>query len=169
MLISYLFIFESKYNSPWFKSLPWRWANYPLQLCKQYQIWKLILILPSLKNPNILRIENSFGKDFASVVEKATNINILQSVLGEVSRQSSIEEKKVRYYHFTINTHSDALPYYRRYFSKNNSIAQCHFPTAKYHIQSENEEYLKETRVGSIINKDIINNTTAANIKTYKK
>lgn len=52
------------------------------------------MILPSLKNPNILRIENSFGKDFASVVEKVTNINILQSVLGEESRQSSIEEKK---------------------------------------------------------------------------
>ncbi len=50
--------------------------------------------ITTLEKPNILRIENSFGKDFASVVEKVTNINILQSVLGEESRQSSIEEKR---------------------------------------------------------------------------
>ena len=28
-------------------------------------------------------------------------------------------------------------------FSKDNAITYCHFPTAKYHIESENIDYLK--------------------------
>ncbi|MFL6442069.1 MAG: hypothetical protein ACJ702_08940, partial [Nitrososphaeraceae archaeon] len=40
-------------------------------------------------------------------------------------------------YDLTINTHGDMLPY----FSKSNSITYCHFPLAKYLIDSKDPEY----------------------------
>jgi glycosyltransferase involved in cell wall biosynthesis len=126
--------------------------------------------ITTLEKPNIRRIENSFGEELASIVEKASNINILQSALRKESQRSGIDEEKVRYYDLTINTHGDALPYYRHYFSKKNSIVQCHFPTAKYHIESENEDYLKETCIDSVIRDKIINNPIATtNTKIYNK
>jgi glycosyltransferase involved in cell wall biosynthesis len=126
--------------------------------------------ITTLERPNIHRIENSFGDELASIVEKASNINILQSALGKESERSGIDKEKVRHYDLTINTHGDALPYYHHYFSKKNSIVQCHFPTAKYHIESKNEDYLKETQIDSIIRNKIIHDpipTTNTNI--YKK
>ena len=36
-----------------------------------------------------------------------------------------------------------AAPYYHSSFSKDNAITYCHFPSTKYHIESENIEYLK--------------------------
>jgi hypothetical protein len=59
-------------------------------------------------------------------------------------------------YDITINTHGDALPYYNCHFSKNNSLTQCHFPTAKYHIDSQDEQYLKETRVDIMVPRTLI-------------
>jgi glycosyltransferase involved in cell wall biosynthesis len=132
--------------------------------------------ITTLEKPNVHRIENSFGNKLAAMIEKASNINILQSTLGKESEQPDIVEgKKIRHYDLTINTHSDAFPYYSHYLSKKNSIVQCHFPTAKCHIQSENEDYLKETKVGSVIRKVIINDNTIAktntttNTKTHNK
>ena len=46
-------------------------------------------------------------------------------------------------YDITINTHGDKVPFYDSSFSKDNAITYCHFPTAKYHIESENIDYLK--------------------------
>ncbi|HYY70836.1 MAG TPA: glycosyltransferase, partial [Nitrososphaeraceae archaeon] len=37
----------------------------------------------------------------------------------------------------------DAAPYYHSSFSKDNAITYCHFPSTKYHIESENIDYLK--------------------------
>lgn len=129
--------------------------------------------ITTLEKPNVHRIENSFGNKLASMIEKASTINILQSALEKEPEQSDIEQRKVRDYDLTINTHGEALPYYRHYFSKKNSIVQCHFPTAKYHIVSENEDYLKETKVGSIIKNIIINNktitTTGTNRASFQK
>jgi glycosyltransferase involved in cell wall biosynthesis len=129
--------------------------------------------ITTLEKPNVHRIENSFGNKLASMIEKASTINILQSALEKEPEQSDIEQRKVRDYDLTINTHGEALPYYRHYFSKKNSIVQCHFPTAKYHIVSENENYLKETKVGSIIKNIIINNktitTTGTNRASFQK
>ena len=127
--------------------------------------------ITTLEKPDIPRIENSFGEKLASMIEKASNINILQSALGKSSEQSSIEQEKVRHYDLTINTHGDALPYYCHYFSKKNSIVQCHFPTAKHHIESGNEDYLKETQIDSTIRNKIIHNrvATTTNTQIYKK
>lgn len=122
--------------------------------------------ITTLEKPNIRRIENSFGIQLAASVEKASNINILRSALRKESEQSDIEQKKISHYDLTINTHGDALPYYNHCFSKKNSIVQCHFPTAKYHIVSENEDYLKETRIDPLVENVIINNNTIATTDT---
>lgn len=124
--------------------------------------------ITTLVKPNIHRIEDSFGNKLAAIIEKASNINILQSALEKESERSDIEQRKVRDYDLTINTHGDALPYYRHYFSKKNSIVQCHFPVAKYHIASENEDYLKETRVGFVIKNVIANNKTVTTTDTKR-
>jgi glycosyltransferase involved in cell wall biosynthesis len=129
--------------------------------------------ITTLEKPNIPRIENSFGNKLAAMIKKASNINILQSALEKEPGSLDIEQRKVRDYDLTINTHGDALPYYRHYFSRKNSIVQCHFPIAKYHIASENEDYLKETRVGSVIKNIIFNNkivtTTDTNRAYFQK
>jgi glycosyltransferase involved in cell wall biosynthesis len=124
--------------------------------------------ITTLVKPNIHRIEDSFGNKLAAIIEKASNINILQSALEKESERSDIEQRKVRDYDLTINTHGDALPYYRHYFSKKNSIVQCHFPVAMYHIASENEDYLKETRVGFVIKNVIANNKTVTTTDTKR-
>jgi alpha-1,2-mannosyltransferase len=47
------------------------------------------------------------------------------------------------------------LPYFLPYFSKNNSITYCHFPLAKYLIESEDPEYCRflNGRILSTINR----------------
>ena len=116
--------------------------------------------ITTLEIPNIHRLRNSFGNWLAAAVEKASSINILQSALQEDLEILDIAQKKIGQYDLTINTHGDALPYYRHYFSKKNSVVQCHFPTAKYHLKSENEDFLKETGVHSII-KNVVTNDSA--------
>jgi glycosyltransferase involved in cell wall biosynthesis len=61
--------------------------------------------------------------------------------MEELRRQQ--EDHEVYNYDITINTNGDAAPYYHSSFSKDNVITYCHFPTAKYHIESENIDYLK--------------------------
>jgi glycosyltransferase involved in cell wall biosynthesis len=108
--------------------------------------------ITTFEKPNMLRLENSYGKEAASVVQKARNINVISSALSEQVDQIYTEANYRKRYDITINTHGDALPYYNCHFSKNNSLTQCHFPTAKYHIDSQDEQYLKETRVLPIHN-----------------
>jgi hypothetical protein len=84
--------------------------------------------------PNIKRLENAYGSKIASIIDKADKINILQSLEESVINRV-IQEGN---YDITINTHGDTLPFYHRSFSKNNAITYCHFPSAKYHIDSEN-------------------------------
>jgi glycosyltransferase involved in cell wall biosynthesis len=127
--------------------------------------------ITTLEKPNFHRIENSFSIELAAILEKASNINILQSALGKESELSDTERKKISHYDLTINTHGDALPYYSHYFSKKNSIVQCHFPTAKYHIVSENENYLREIGIKPVVKNVIINNNTISttNTNVYNK
>ena len=46
-------------------------------------------------------------------------------------------------YDLNINTHGDLLPFYQANFSKSNSITYCHFPAAKYLIDTQDAEYIK--------------------------
>ena len=93
--------------------------------------------------PNMTKLENAYGNKIASIIEKAEKINLLESL--EEPFIDRITEKGN--YDFTVNTHGDTLPYYHRSFSKNNAVTYCHFPSARYHIDSENLEYLRDIRV----------------------
>ena len=93
--------------------------------------------------PNMTKLENAYGSKIASIIDKAEKINLLESL--EEPFIDRITEKGN--YDFTVNTHGDTLPYYHRSFSKNNAVTYCHFPSARYHIDSENLEYLRDIRV----------------------
>jgi glycosyltransferase involved in cell wall biosynthesis len=90
--------------------------------------------------PNLEKLENAYGSKIASIMKKAEKINILSS-LEDSFIDRIIEKGK---YSITINTHGDTLPFYHHSFSKNNAITYCYFPSAKYHIDSENLEYLHD-------------------------
>jgi glycosyltransferase involved in cell wall biosynthesis len=95
--------------------------------------------------PNLCQISVSFGKLSAQTIMSTSKINIMESALD--CHLVNKEYKSKCKYDLTINTHSDSVPYYCDYFSKNNCISYCHFPTAKDHIDIQNLDFLKETRL----------------------
>jgi glycosyltransferase involved in cell wall biosynthesis len=97
--------------------------------------------LTTLKGPDIPNLENSYGKNLVSVMKNINKINIIN--IMEELRQQQEEDHEDYNYDITINTNGDAAPYYHTSFSKDNAITYCHFPSTKYHIESENIEYLK--------------------------
>ncbi len=99
--------------------------------------------LTTCVQPNMTKLENAYGSKIASIIKKAEKINILESL--EEPFIDRITEKGN--YDITINTHGDTLPYYHRSFLKNNAVTYCHFPSARYHIDSENLEYLRDLKV----------------------
>jgi glycosyltransferase involved in cell wall biosynthesis len=78
-------------------------------------------------------------------INKINTINLLQ----ELQQHERGQRHKDYEYDLTINTNGDAAPYYHPSFSKDNTITYCHFPSTKYHIDSENIDYLK-TDLGMI-------------------
>ena len=97
--------------------------------------------LTTLKSPDMSKLENSYGKNLVSVMKSINKINVINII--EELRQQQGENHKDYDYDITINTNGDAAPYYHSSFSKDNAITYCHFPSTKYHIDSENIEYLK--------------------------
>jgi glycosyltransferase involved in cell wall biosynthesis len=93
--------------------------------------------------PNITMLENAYGSKIASIIKESEKINILESleepVINRITQKGN--------YDITINTQGDTLPYYHYSLLKNNAVTYCHFPSAKYHIDSENLEYLRDIRV----------------------
>ena len=100
--------------------------------------------LTTLKSPDITKLENSYGKNLVSVMKNIKKINVI-NIIEELRKQQQQQEKDHEDYNYdiTINTNGDAAPYYHPSFSKDNVITYCHFPSTKYHIESENIEYLK--------------------------
>jgi glycosyltransferase involved in cell wall biosynthesis len=98
--------------------------------------------LTTLKSPDISKLESSYGKNLVSVMRKINKINVI-NIIDELRQQQQQEHHEDYKYDITINTNGDAAPYYHPYFSKDNAITYCHFPTTKYHIESENIDYLK--------------------------
>jgi alpha-1,2-mannosyltransferase len=96
--------------------------------------------------PNITKLENAYGSEIASIVRKAEKVNILKSL------EESVIDRIIQRgnYDISINTNGDTLAYYHSSMSKNNALTYCHFPSAKYHIDSENLEYLRDIRIGGI-------------------
>jgi glycosyltransferase involved in cell wall biosynthesis len=101
--------------------------------------------LTTLKSPDISRLENAYGKSLVSVMEDIKKINVID-IIEELKIQLIQREKQqINYdYNITINTHPDSAPYFHPSFSKNNAIVYCHYPAAKYHIESENIGYLEK-------------------------
>lgn len=97
--------------------------------------------LTTLKSPDIPKLENSYGKNLVSVMKNINKINVIN--IMEELRQQQKEDHEDYNYDITINTNGDAAPYYHSSFSKDNAITYCHFPSTKYHIESENIDYLK--------------------------
>jgi glycosyltransferase involved in cell wall biosynthesis len=101
--------------------------------------------LTTLKSPDITKLENSYGKNLVSVMKNIKKINVI-NIIEELQQQQQQQQEKDHEdynYDITINTNGDAAPYYHPSFSKDNVITYCHFPSTKYHIESENIEYLK--------------------------
>ena len=99
--------------------------------------------LTTLKSPDITKLENSYGKNLVSVMKSIKKINVI-NIIEELRKQQQQKKDHEDYnYDITINTNGDAAPYYHPSFSKDNVITYCHFPSTKYHIESENIEYLK--------------------------
>src|SRR5918998_5407296 len=94
--------------------------------------------------PDIQKLENAYGSKTATIIRKAQKVNILESieeaVIDRITQRGN--------YDITINTHGDTLPYYQSSLSKNNAITYSHFPSAKYHIDLENLEYLRDIKIG---------------------
>ncbi|HKO39658.1 MAG TPA: glycosyltransferase, partial [Nitrososphaeraceae archaeon] len=111
--------------------------------------------LTTLKSPDVTKLENSYGKNLVSVMESINKINVI-NLIEELRKQKQKQQQQQQErdyqdynYDITINTNGDAAPYYHPSFSKDNVITYCHFPSTKYHIESENIEYLK-TDLGMI-------------------
>jgi glycosyltransferase involved in cell wall biosynthesis len=90
--------------------------------------------LTTFERPNMFKIDTAYGKSVASVIQRIGKVNVLRSL-------EKVDIKK--HYDLTINTHGDMLPYFACDFSKNNSITYCHFPLAKYLINSKDPEYTR--------------------------
>ncbi|MFL6406909.1 MAG: hypothetical protein ACJ71F_07560 [Nitrososphaeraceae archaeon] len=101
--------------------------------------------LTTFEEPNASKLESAYGKGATSAIKKINTITIIDSIgKPEISKR----------YDLTINTHGDMLPYFLPYFSKSNSITYCHFPLAKYLIDSKDPEYSRflKDRILSTIN-----------------
>ena len=98
--------------------------------------------LTTLTSPNTSKLENTFGKNIVSVLKRITKINVID-ILEELQKARALENVENYEYDLTINTNGDAAPYYHPSFSKENTITYCHFPTTKFHIDSENSVYLE--------------------------
>ena len=101
--------------------------------------------LTTFEEPNVSKLESAYGEVATSAIKKIKTITIIDSIgKAELNKR----------YDLTINTHGDMLPYFLPYFSKSNSIIYCHFPLAKYLIDSKDPEYSRflKGRISSTIN-----------------
>ena len=135
--------------------------------------------LTTLKSPDISKLENAYGKKLVSVMKNIRKINLID-IIEELRIQLLQQEKQKQHhqinynYDITINTHPDSAPYFHPSFSKNNSIVYCHYPAAKYHIESENIGYLeKDLEIEAISSVSSYGNnnkhTSIANSKNHVK
>ncbi|HZD83019.1 MAG TPA: glycosyltransferase, partial [Nitrososphaeraceae archaeon] len=106
--------------------------------------------LTTFRSPELPKLENAFGKKLSSVMKNIKKVKIV-NILEEL-RQPQCPDN----YDITINTHGDKVPLYDSFFSKDNAITYCHFPTAKSYIESENRGYLQRD-----LNIGIMSNTSA--------
>lgn len=93
--------------------------------------------LTTLNEPNLSKLENAFGKNLTSVMNKIRKINVYQ-MFDQESIDSNITNNN---YDLIINTHGDIDPYYSPKLSNTKMITYCHYPSAKSFIESEDLIY----------------------------
>jgi glycosyltransferase involved in cell wall biosynthesis len=123
----------------------------------------------TLDTPDTTRLENAYGKELASVMKRIKKINVLR-IFDEQTINNNIEKND---YDLIINTHGDIDPYYSNSLSKNNAITYCHFPSARFFIESEDKTYLeKHLKIGRMLLPNLVTTTTTTTttprIKTGK-
>ena len=101
-----------------------------------------IFDLTPLETPDNSKLDSAFGKSLASLMKNIRQTLII-NILEELEKQPVVNYED-RTYDITINTHGDKVPFYHSYFSKDNAITYCHFPTAKKYLETENMDYLKK-------------------------
>jgi glycosyltransferase involved in cell wall biosynthesis len=124
--------------------------------------------ITTLKSPDLSKLENAFGKNLVSPIKRIKHINIV-NMMRLLLEEEEQQYKEISYdYDITINTHGNWMPYYHSHFTRYNAITYCHFPSAKYHIESENTTYLEKDlgiKVLSDINNDDNDNTVRDNAR----
>jgi glycosyltransferase involved in cell wall biosynthesis len=141
-----------------------------LTLVTMYTLLKMgiDIDLTTLKRPDLSKLENAFGKNLVLPIKRIKHINIvnMMRLLLEEEQQS----KGISYdYDITINTQGNWVPYYHPHFTRYNAITYCHFPSAKYHIESENTSYLEKDLGIKLLSDidndddDTVSDTTEAN------
>ena len=110
--------------------------------------------LTTFERPNMFKIDTAYGKSVTSVIQRIRKVNVLRSL-------EKVDIKK--HYDLTINTHGDMLPYVACDFSKNNSITYCHFPLAKYLINSKDPEYTR------FLNSVVLSTMTSTDCSSRKR
>lgn len=99
--------------------------------------------LTTFERPDIFKLESAFGKSLASVMKNIRQTSII-NILEELEKKQPVVNHDDSTHDITINTHGDKVPFYHSFFSKNNAITYCHFPTAKKYLETENMDYLKK-------------------------
>jgi glycosyltransferase involved in cell wall biosynthesis len=124
--------------------------------------------LTTFKSPDLSKLENAYGANLISPIKKIKKINIVN--MTEVIREQEEHQEghNADYCHYdydiTINTQGNWVPYYHSHFTRDNAITYCHFPTAKYDIESENIIYLKRD-LGIKVSSDDASHINNDNIK----
>ena len=122
--------------------------------------------LTTLEAPNTAKLENAYGRDLASVIDRVRKTNVLQ-VFDEQSISDNFEENG---YDLVVNTHGDIDPYYNDSISKSNAITYCHFPSAKFFIQWEDKTYLeKHLKIGRMNRSDTVTTTTTTTADAHNE
>src|SRR5919199_52589 len=125
--------------------------------------------LTTFKSPDLSKLQNAFGKNLVSPIKRIKHINIVNMIQLLQEEEEEQQSKEISYdYDITINTHGNWVPYYHSHFTRYNAITYCHFPCAKYHIESENTSYLEKDLGIKVLPRDdnddyTVSDTTKAN------
>jgi len=100
--------------------------------------------LNTFEKPNVTKLTASFGQNVTAMMQRISRIGVYRS-LEKISLSTPSN--------LTVNTHGDLLPFFNQHMTKSNSIVYCHFPLAKYWIDSEHPEYFSLIHHGLIMEK----------------
>jgi len=83
--------------------------------------------LATVEKPDMALIRDAYGTSIDRDVKRIRTLSLFQEHEGSPG--------------FTINTHGDMLPFFRRNFTKNNAITYCHYPIAGHLMDCGDPDY----------------------------